>query len=370
MIQAASGPVHARGLAVPGPLWATILSLTLMVLSAPGGATAQGEDGGDACDWGRKRELGGHTFLTPSFVDSALVLSYLGGRVGIEFESQLNISIEGIEPLDIDRIYIGEAIDAGVALFDRLQLFVHLVGIAGTSTDAESFFVRGSEYRLSATFGAMLKLFEIDATNTQVSIRGFVTPETGDVLTLLPLASALIESEFETLGEVLAARRGELLVTPYSAFRWGGGVAVAQPLTPLFSAQASARVTFESASVEPFDLPNGARRTLDWSSITPELGIALTGDADPVGVPLAVMLEYQISFSDREVEQTGLNDSDTWHTLAGGVYYTGRSDLQTGVVLYTVIDAEPLLTRTTQDFVRTTDSADITGVRAVMRYFW
>lgn len=323
----------------------------------------------DPCRWGRDREIGNHVFLIPNFIDSALVLSYLGVRAGLELESIPDVQF--VRTFDVDQIRLGASVDGSVQLFDRVGLFVELASVASAATNAEATVTRGTDYRLLGRLGAIVKLLRIEASGTQLSARAFVETQSGDVLSLFPVLNALADEPVGGAVGILESNLDGLLLTPFSAFVWGGGIAAAQPLTPVFSAQASVRVSVEYAQLEPVEILPDDRGAFEWTNVTPELGLALTGDADPLGVPFALLLEYQVSFAQTEIDRTGQDSSDTFHTLGAGVYYTGRTDLQAGLVYYTLIDSDPLLTRRTSEAaVGGADTPSLNGFRLILRYFW
>jgi hypothetical protein len=169
------------------------------------------------------------------------------------------------------------------------------------------------------------------------------------------------------------AARGELgdvLLTPFSGSDWGGDFLIAQPLGAMFSLQASASFTFQSATLRPYDLMANARHGIDVTTTLPEFGLAAAFDARTLSVPVAIMLEWVISFPNTHDDLTDSSSSRTQNRLAFDAFYSGRSDLQTGFSIFGQWGSDPIEDRAADGTTRKSDERELVGAMLVLRYFW
>jgi hypothetical protein len=320
--------------------------------------------------WGQNRRIKSHLFLAPSLIPSALVTSYVGQRTVGELIETPNVPYLNKQRFDLDQGRIAEHLDVGVRIVDRVQAFVTLTGIADSSTTGESLVLRGSNYILGAQGGVLVKLFQIAQSGTQLSLRGRIAGQSGKVFSLLPFLTALDEAPARSAVAVLNTNLRELLVSPFSMFAWGADLPVAQPLGRMFSLQASIGITIESDTLRPYNLIARGRQDVDFSTTRPEAGIALTWDAMALRVPVALMLEYLGSIVDVTNDETDKSASSGLHMLALGVYYSGRTDLQLGLIGYGEIGAGPIELFAADGPVHSEDNTRRVGGQFVLRYFW
>jgi hypothetical protein len=318
--------------------------------------------------WGSSRILGGHQYIFPTFVESAFVSTYLGARVALASTQITNIPFGRLGTIDLESLRFAEGLDLGFWLFDGVGIFGSFAGIATTSTNSRSLIVRTGAYEVSGQGGAIVKLLRRE--KTQLSLRGRVSASRGANFTLLPLLNSLTETPAATVEDVITEGLDEFLIVPFSRLNWGGALALAQTINPAFSLQASLGLTVGSTTLELFDPFLDARQDLEISVITPEIAVALTGDARPIGVPLALILEYQFSRPQTTNEQTDRERSLPQNTFAAGLFYSGRPDLQTGVLGFAELGTEPVTGFTAEGEPADSDKPRILGGALTLRYVW
>jgi hypothetical protein len=346
------------------------LAASLTVLFASGTSAHAVEPKAGQCKWGARREIDGHSFLFPVFVPSAVVASYLGLHTGLELDTVPDVAAGNLGQFDMEQIRITEGIDAGVRLFDGVGLFLSVGGHASASIDVPSLVVRGSDYLIGVSGGVIVKLLRIDDTGTQFSLRARVARESGQTFALLPLIDAVAAGEARTAAQLLSNHFGELMLTPVTTFGWGGELAIAQPIGAAFAVQAALGMSFETAQFDPFDVASDARRRIDLATTRPELGVALTADADPAGVPFALMLEYQIALPRTDNGTSGREYDRSEQVLGASLYYSGRADLQTGLLGYVQFGAQPIEGRDATGNARVSGDPRRVGGQLMLRYFW
>lgn len=333
-------------------------------------AEPSGEPGKAAPKWGEHRQLNDNTMLNPLFVPSALVLSYVGLRTGVERAETDHVPFSP-RTVDLKIIRIAEGIDGGIRIIDRVGLFVNLSGFGVTSTNQESLIVRGGSYRLNAGGGVIVKLFQLKQPGTQFSLRARAADGNGKIYNLLPLLRQLDATPVRSAVSAARGRLGDVLLTPFSSFSWGGDLLIAQPLGHLFSLQGYAGMTFDSSTLRPYDLLERRRIDFDLSTTLPEFGLAAAFDAAPLKVPFGVMLEWTLSLPNTEDDRTKHSSSHTQNLVALDLLYTGRSDLQTGVSLYAQWGSDPIEDRGADGApVESSDERQRLGALIMLRYFW
>jgi hypothetical protein len=319
--------------------------------------------------WGANRDIGKHSFQFPVFVPSALVLSYLGQRTGFQ-SLQIPDVVFRSRKSELKQARIEEDIDAGVRIVDRVGLFASLYASGSSSVNRFSMIVRGGNYRLGARGGVIVKLFRLDETNTQVSLRARIAGESGQIVTLLPLLQALDQRPVRSAVDAVTGELGDVLLAPFSSFEWGGDLVVAQPLGRAFSAQAFFGLTFNSTTLRPYDLVENMRHDRDLSITTPQFGLALTADGIELKVPLALVFEYVLAAPDAEESGTNLAVADTTHVFALSLNYTGRRDLQAGITAFGQFGNESLDQITSDGTTRKSGTARRAGAVLTLRYIW
>jgi hypothetical protein len=133
-------------------------------------------------------------------------------------------------------------------------------------------------------------------------------------------------------------------VTPYRLFLYGGSITAAQTISPVFGLQGAINIGGSSATAEGFDTNIGARVDSTQDNFNYQFAAAVDADFASVGAPIAAMFEYAGSHIPTlgSVEPTALN---TTHTLALGVYYSGRHNLQAGLQGALQFGLEPVASR-------------------------
>jgi hypothetical protein len=94
-------------------------------------------------------------------------------------------------------------------------------------------------------------------------------------------------------------------------------------------------------------------------------GVAFDADFQPIRVPIDVLLEYQMA---REATVSDLIDAtalDVLHTIALAIFYSGRTNLQAGLVLGWQLGVQPIGTP-----AGTSGRPDSKLTELLLRYIW
>jgi hypothetical protein len=323
----------------------------------------------ETCSWGESRAMGGHSFLTPNLVESSFVVSRFAVRMGGAVNSYDNVPFGPIGPLDIERTELDLGIELAIKVHDRIALQVDAEGATDLFSSGRTLLTTTGEYDTNAGGGVVLKLFRWDS-NTQLSLRGHASGGGGKILSLVPFLTNVLQSPAQTVEEVITSGLGQFLLTSFTTFKWNGALALAQTLTPGLSLQGSLALDSSKRWVHLFDASTRGEIVRVQSEVGPQLGVALTGDAASAGVPLAAMLEYQLAIPRRDDEVLDRSEWRTDQILALGLYYSGRRDLQAGVVAHTVLGADPITGLGPGGTAEESDRPRIFDGKILLRYFW
>ncbi len=340
-------------------------------------APAPGEERGarpssatSGCTWGNGRLLGGNLLLEPSFVDSAETLTSLDVRTGAQFTRVPDLPFGRLGNLLLHRVEAAGQVNLRIRVHERVSINGSFVLLSDIGTSPQSLAITGGQYFAQGTGGFTLNVLRMESTGTLLSVLGNLGGGGGKLFNIVPLLDNLSAAPRATAEDVLGGNLRELLMTPTHSFIWNAAIAAAQAISPLFSAQLSLGLSGEAKHFEPFDSASGTRGFFTLRTLTPRLGIALAGDASPYQIPVALMLEYQISWFNVTNSSTDTTVSHIEHILAADLFYSGRSDLQVGVAGFLHLGTDPVAGRTSDGTPADSSRPTIWGLEGVVRYFW
>ncbi len=286
---------------------------------------------------GDERRVDGHVFIFPAFVASSIVASYVGLRVRLGSSIIDNVPT-AVGPFRVTAVTIATGLDAGIKLTDWLGIFGTAAGRSLISTNLEGLLLEGATYDFGGGGGAIVRLFHSDKTGSQLSLRGGAGYTRGQIATLYPLFSTPIDS----LDALLQRRLGDEIKTPFSTFTYSGSLAFAQSIGRLLGVQLSAELGGTRFTQEPWDSVRRVRESTAVDDFTFALGVAPSIDFMAVRVPIAVMPEYVVARAASSAHIRGAGDFDTFHTVGVGAYYSGRTNLQVGLLWTILLGLRPL----------------------------
>jgi hypothetical protein len=333
------------------------ISAALVVLSAVRTGSAESpppEEFGD-------RTLKGHTFQLPAYFPSAFVLTYLGLRTTARFVSIHNApTIAG--DLNLNTTGAAVSLDFGVKFNDIVALDVTAGVRAIVGTNLPALVYAGATYDHGLGVRVPVRILRIESSGTQLSLAPYFSFTSGQVATLLPL---FINRPAATLATTLEGNTSELLAIPIKTTTFGLHVPFAQALSPIFGLQALAGFGRDVVNIKTFDTVQNQRVSNSVGGWNFDFAVAFGADGNPVGLPVAGLVEYTVS---RQPAATSLivnPDTQSVHTIAGGVYYSGRRDLQAGIIASWQVRLNPL--QTDRGF---SDRPSSTDLGVIIRYYW
>jgi hypothetical protein len=226
-----------------------------------------------------------------------------------------------------------------------------------------SFVYEGATFEYFAAAYAVLRLFKNDNSGTQLSLRGGGAYSQGQVASLFPLFSA--PDARVALREIVDGSLRDLLTTPVYSEQLLGSLAIAQAVSPLFGVQASAGMGYTTSTADRFDFALSDRRKITVDGLAFRFGAAVSADFNRLDVPIDVMLEYGFAREQTTSNPTDDSTLDSVHRLYGGVYYSGRTNLQLGAGVGAELGLARRFSR-----VGLSDKPSSKLAQLVLRYVW
>ena len=349
----------------------TTLALLLALSAEPAEpADTQERAAGECAEGGCSRQIGGATFLLPILQQQSFVSTYVGIREGVAVYHVPDLSIGILGPQDVSLAGYQQTLDLGLRLTRWLGLWGEARGTIFTGLTLSSLLVGGGSFVASGEGGLVLRLLHFESSGTQLSLRAGGGYERGRALTLLPLLSAIVDTPGVTLRSILDGNLREFLLVPIAERSVTGGLYLAQALGgPFLSLQSSASARRAWRTFRPFDPAVGDRVDLGTTATRFDLAVALTADFKPLGVPLGLMGEYLFT-TGRQTEVALARTNLNTHSVALGLYYTGRPNLQLGLGGVTVLDAEPRIGRDVRGNPVMSGRPRLAYGQLILRYIW
>jgi hypothetical protein len=262
---------------------------------------------------------------------------------------------------DVNTVTLAESLDLGVKITDWLGIYFSAGVRSLIGTNLRALTYAGATYDVGGAGGLILRVYHNEESGTQLSLRAGGSVTRGQVSTLFPLFDQPIAS----LVDLLQGDLGESIRTPFTTSRFDGSVAFAQAFSHFFGLQASASAGRSSVTIEPYNRTTKTRGSENQADVIYSFAGAPSFDFNAFDVPVAVMPEYVYARQASAAQVRGSRDFDTTHTLALGVYYSGRKTLQVGLVWATVLGANKLATPQGES-----DSPQQHSGEFILRYVW
>jgi hypothetical protein len=311
-------------------------------------ATAAAPTAGAAPDeWG-SRTLKGHTFpamVSPNAL-GAFVTTDFGVRQGFAITS-LTLAPSGGAPVTLNLAGLDQKFNLGVKITDWLGVFADGEGQVLLGTNVKSIAIGPNDFSFTGEGGAVLRLFRIESSGTQLALRASGGGGPGIGANVNGLLANLVKNPQGSVENVINGKVGKYLLTPESQVNVTGSLNAAQPLTKNFGLQ----LTFAFEDLIQSESPFSGTTSVSESTNTPEMNVAFAVSIDgaPSGVPIAFVPEYELTKAFGSAGYVGNN-------LFAGLYYTGRRDLLVGVSGGTTLGLP--------------DSESLYVAEFLLRYYW
>lgn len=369
------------------PPRAVLHALLVLSISAPIGlASAQTQPADNA------RTLEQHTFPVAEFSPTPFAFTSFGMRVGVEQLRVPNylqlkaLSLNANPKIELNSLLVAEAFDLSVRLHDRVAIAGAAYGQVRVGADRPSLLNEGMDYTYGGSLSVLVTLLR--ARQFQLSIRGTFGGSTGQIASIGLLFNdlseianrAIAQPPNQVLTQQQAAQKLQAafnlataeMMTPFGAWNASGSIAMAFAFNRYLGLQGSLGFAVDDSTYHVSRYEDDSRSLVKYDravrSLMPTGALALDFDGAPKQIPVDVLLEYQLAptWTTTSAPGTELSQSAVEHLLSLALYYSGRKDLQLGVMGFMVLGQTPLLGDNSQP---SGHPHKIAG-RFVFRYFW
>jgi len=266
-------------------------------------------------------ELGGHHFIIPASFPTSFVATYLGIRLGSQLYSApgLPTSVGTFTPSTL----------AATTATDWAGIFARARFAEVLGSNVSGLVYSGAAFEANAEGGLLFRLLRVDKSGTQVSLRLSGEYSSGLSISIIPL---LTQQVAPTVKTVLQGQLSELVRTPLSEWDAQGNIGVAQALGRCFSLQGYVGGGVSGAEIQPFDTRSGGRVSSSLTGAQFNAAAAFEADASPAKIPIAILAEYAVMRQASPLALLPLTSINFLQTFSLGVYYSGRPNLQLGLI--------------------------------------
>ena len=344
-------------------LLSSLVALSLVLLTPD--ARAQVGGGSNPGD----RILREHTLLFPVLQQSAVVSTHVGIREGLARFQADALPLAELGPRDVRLTGLHQTLDLSLRFTPWLALYLAGDGQAIIGSNGITLLRRGAAYDVSGDGGLAFRVLRNEASGTQLTLRGFFGLSKGRNITVLPLLQSVVNQPGRTLTQIAAGDLGDLLIVPSKEHSFGLGAYLAQTFGPAFSLQASVTARRTVRTERPFDVLLGTEVDDDLFTFRLQNAVAATYDFAAHSVPIALMGEYRFDVGNRHGAAL-LSDSIASSTVALGIYYSGRPNLQLGASAVRALNGDPLQGTDPQGQPAESESPKLSYGELILRYVW
>ncbi|MBF5044201.1 hypothetical protein FGE12_17520 [Aggregicoccus sp. 17bor-14] len=344
-------------------LLSSLVALLLVLLTPD--ARAQVGGGSNPGD----RILREHTLLFPVLQQNAVVSTHVGIREGLAQFQADQLPLADLGPRDVKLTGLQQTLDLSLRFTPWLALYLAGEGQAIIGTNGITLLRRGAAYDVRGDAGLAFRVLRNEASGTQLTLRGFLGASKGRNITVLPLLQSLVNQPGRTLTDIAGGNLDDLLIVPTKEHAFGLGAYLAQTFGQGFSLQAGVTARRTVRTERLFDIVQGTEFDDDLFTFRLENAVAVTYDFAAHSVPIALMGEYRFDLGNRHGAAL-LSDSITASTVALGVYYSGRPNLQLGLSAVRALNGDPLQGTDAQGQPAESESPKISYGELILRYVW
>ena len=254
-----------------------------------------------------ERNLGGHTFLTPTFFPSAFVGTRFAFLQGVLQAEIPDYPLTENRSVDVDMIGVTERAEFSLRIFDRVQPFIRLTGEAFSGISINSVLSVGSTYAYTAGGGLQVRILRLEEPGTELSARLSGDYGPGGAVQLLRVVEAIVQDTPASVEAILDGNLRRVSIADTERANGTLQALAAQKITKQFSLQAAAGAAYNWSSVTFYDTDTGEEVTLDDGRVDPKFGLGFQASAAP-WVPVGALLEYSLESGSRTLPNQDVDD--------------------------------------------------------------
>lgn len=280
---------------------AALAAIAALGAAAPARAADKPDEDWTAKVGGEHRRINRHNFITPNYVYSAMTNGSLAFAQGL---GTYSVKSGGA---DANLFYYQQTFVGQIGILNRVSIDLYASGTAAVGGDLKTVLVLGALAGVTAGGMPKVRIFTLDRIGLQVSagVGVFYQRSVGlsPALMLNELVDSTAAGREPDLGKGVLQFQ-ELNIAPAVMIAEGWG-----PIGVQVSGSPTFAVAGDKSAVGKIGLDAGGHLAFDIHALTRYVPVALTG-------------EYManVAFADHTVR----------HNVVGGLYYSGRRDLEFG----------------------------------------
>ena len=264
---------------------------------------------------GENRQLNGHNLIHPAHGFSAVTNTSFGFTQGLGLDLYQGNDVISGAPVVAHLLTYGQKLFGQVSFLNRIGLDLSVGGVAAVGGDLQAILTRGALAGLDFEGMPKVRLFTLDEIGFQLT--GGVGVRYSRYLSITPgvvvqraLQDPASLANVQAIQDAMLQQVDALTIVPAVMLAEGvSALGIQLSAGPAFSAYGSNR---------SHGVRFGAHAALDLRNFSPVVPVALTAE---------YALDYAFG-SGREGEPGATAEAD--HTVVGGLFYTGRRDLELG----------------------------------------
>jgi hypothetical protein len=312
--------------------------------------------------------LGGHYFIFPVLQEPAFITTHITFTQSLELLSVPDAPVRPGRTYDVSALGVDESIAFHARFLDRFEASIGGAAEAYSGSGVKSALVGGAAYWFDGQLGLGMRL--VRGRRTQFSMRLGGAFGSSKRIEFIPVLQQLAQQPPSSVDAVVDGSSGRKITTPASRDAVKLSFHLAHAFSRAFGFQAAFVAT---ESFIHLRVAYDEQRRISANVTTPELDAALTFDLRPLveQVPLALIAEYSASWSQVATQEPGLSRwLETRQVISGGAYYSGRKDLQVGLVVRHILSFATTQGFDSQGRPFPIGKPDFTALQLTLRYIW
>jgi hypothetical protein len=313
-------------------------------------------------DHAASRSIGDTTFLLPALQDSAFVLTEIGLRQGVEYESIRDFPIASLSRVNLSYLQIDEWLDVAIRVTDWFGVYGEGSASGSIGVNSPSLLFSGTGWAFGGKGGVVFRLVRSEATRSQLALRVYGGESGGRSLDLIDFFGALATRGLNSVEQIFAnihdldqlpqALKNQLtrladenysnivLVRESSKYA-GASLHLAQGIVGPLTLQASVGVERDWGSDMPFDPTTNGYVTLTSRDISINFDGVASVDFSRWHVPIGISTEYSVTKAYGTLSNTSVYLPSVQY-MGGGLFFTGRRGVQLGALMFTRRNLKPV----------------------------
>ncbi len=313
-----------------------------------------------------EKRLGPHDFPVPVFMPWAFITTHFSMRQGVMQVSVPSFAITQNRSIDASLIGANEKLQVGVQFARRVEVFIDGSGQALMGSGADSLLTLGTNYSYQLGGGAGVRLFRLENTNTQMTLRARFNYDSGGSAQILRMLEAF-QDQAQTLEELLVSDSRRVIVQDSSRTEFAAYALGSQAIGRNFGVQAAVGLSRQRLIITAYDLDQEKDIDTEKQDWEPQGTIGVDANIQPLA-PLAFSTEYQVRTGQQDFVAGTDGGTRVSHLIALSLHYLHRN-FQISLTGARALHLEPV-TREIRGQEYTSGAPAVTYGQLAIHTFW